>query len=91
MSSNLYWRPKNPAPPRRGGWPISVKSILVKKYFDEHGDGSLSYPYPVTLTLTDVPFLDGVSAGTNSESVSAAMRELIEGLYEHSEIEIWVE
>jgi len=68
-----------------------VKSILVKKFFDEHGDGSLSYPEPITLTLIDVPFLEGVSAGTNSESVASAMRELIDGLQEHSVIEIWVE
>lgn len=89
--SSLYWRPKQPEPPARGGWPITVKAIMVPRYWDNSADGTLSYPDPVTLTERDIPFLEGVLAATSFSEVRDAMQQLIDGIRQRREIEIWVE
>lgn len=91
MSSSLYYTPTKPEPPQEGGWGMPLKTLIVRRFWDAYADGTLKYQERVVINFTrDGDWLSGVVAGSEG-SLTEQSKELLEALYKHKELEIWVE
>lgn len=84
MSTNPYWRPI--IPDQGHVLPKDVKYALSRKYFNH--DGSLSGS--TSLTDSDIPFLEGVIAGTNNPDVKRGVKTLIDAIRQYDAVEFFL-
>ena len=91
MSSSLVYVPLRPKEPDKGGWGQPLKGIICKRFFDEYGDGSLTYREHQIMTVEkDEQFLLGLIAAGNKQLEEQA-GALLDALREHEAIELWIE
>lgn len=79
MSANLYWEPVKPS--KGKSLSDALKFLLREHRRLDEGD--------VVLDRSDVPWLQGVIAGTNSKELKEDVEELLGALEKYESLRLW--
>lgn len=93
MSSVLKWRRAIPPPPFDGGCGLPFKATIVRRFWDEHADGTLSYHDPVIVKLEEHEqwLLGVIAASSDGGELKRQAMHFLEDLREFKQLEIIVE